>query len=151
MSRMDRTLQLELEPTGAGGTEQAEALGTITEAVEEMGSREGWSSVTVFRANLVLEELAVNAMTHGNTGAPGSLRIGIAIRPLGTSVEIEISDNGGAFNPLRDAPPPTDPLATGRAPEGGVGIHLVRNMTDEMHYRREDGLNLVTMLLEDRG
>jgi sigma-B regulation protein RsbU (phosphoserine phosphatase) len=29
---------------------------------------------------------------------------------------------------------------------GGLGIHLVRQIMDEIHYRREEGRNVLTLL-----
>jgi anti-sigma regulatory factor (Ser/Thr protein kinase) len=59
-------------------------------------------------------------------------------------IEIEIKDDGRPFNPL-EAPPPDmgKPLAAKQV--GGLGIHLVREMMDELEYRRENDKNLLIL------
>ena len=59
---------------------------------------------------------------------------------------IEISDDGQPFNPLKDAPKPDLEAALEDRPIGGLGIHLVLTMMDEMHYRRENERNHLTLV-----
>ena len=56
----------------------------------------------------------------------------------------ELSDSGQPFNPL-DAPPPEFELDLDDKPIGGLGIHLVRQLMDDMQYRREGAYNRVTL------
>jgi len=61
-------------------------------------------------------------------------------------VTVEISDSRPPFDP--SAAPPLDvdsPLDERRA--GGMGIHLVRNMVDELTYVREDDRNRLTAVI----
>ena len=55
----------------------------------------------IFKLHLILEELGLNAMTYG-----GASSVRIIISEEAEMVTIEISDDGGAFNPLNDAPQP---------------------------------------------
>ena len=56
-------------------------------------------------------------------------------------VTIIFSDDGRAFDPLNNsaAKPKADPS------EGGMGIHLMRSLTDEQEYCRIDGRNVLTL------
>ena len=96
-----------------------------------------------FPFELALEEIFVNAITHGATAGETrhfDLRFSYA-RPRATLV-------------LRDDAPPFDPLSLA-APDlaagldersmGGLGIHLVRELVDEVSYRRVDGRNELTL------
>ncbi len=115
-------------------------------AVEEFGEQQGWSPEIVFKVNLVLEELVVNVMTHGSH--EGLVDIDVAVTSTEDLVSIRLSDNGVAFDPLTDAP---DPEVTGSVEDrhvGGLGVHLVRTMMDNVSYRRENGRNLLTMTIQ---
>jgi anti-sigma regulatory factor (Ser/Thr protein kinase) len=58
-----------------------------------------------------------------------------------------IEDDGEPFNPLLDAPPPDlDTGAAGRA-IGGLGLHMVKQLTRSLTYRREGGRNRVEVVL----
>lgn len=117
----------------------------LAEAVEQLGDREQWSGALVFKANLVIEELVLNTMTHGRHD--GAMHISVAIDSAPESVKIAIIDNGKPFDPLSDAPEPDlDSAVTDRA-VGGLGIHMVIEMVDSVSYGRIDGQNRLTMEL----
>lgn len=124
------------------GNDPAE-LERLANAVEEFAERESWAPEVVFRVNLVLEELVINVMTHGSD--EGLAEIEVTVTSSEDLVSIRLSDNGVAFDPLTDAP---EPEVTGSVEDrhvGGLGVHLVRTMMDNVSYRRERGRNLLTM------
>ena len=91
----------------------------------------------------MLEELIINVMTHGSH--EGLAEIEVTVASSEDLVSIRLSDNGVAFDPLTDAP---EPEVTGSVEDrhvGGLGVHLVRTMMDNVSYRRERGRNLFTM------
>ena len=102
--------------------------------------RHGLSPSERARLAIVLEELFTNAVKHGNrvSGSPG--RIEVVLECTGGRLTIEFSDDGEAFDPLRAALPDLERSAEERA-VGGVGLHIVRALADEAHYRREAGRN----------
>jgi serine/threonine-protein kinase RsbW len=53
------------------------------------------------------------------------------------SVEAFVEDDGKPFDPLAVATP--RPRSDER--EGGVGLHFVRSLTDELKYTRREGIN----------
>ena len=129
---MSESLSLKLE---AG----PDALDRILDAVEEFGVREDWQPDLLFRVKLVLEELGLNVVNYG--AGDEALDIEITVTSDPDVLKINISDNGRPFDPLNDAPPPDLTSAIEDRPIGGLGIHLVRTMMDEMRYRRENGRN----------
>ena len=118
-----------------------EQIELITVAVEEFAERDNWPPDLVFKMNLALEELGVNIINY--SGATGDIEISLAAD--GDSVTVEISDDGRPFNPLLDQEAPDVSAPLGDRPIGGLGIHLVRSMMDEMRYSREDGKNKLSM------
>ncbi len=118
-----------------------EQLELIPAAVEEFAERDNWPPDLVFKLNLVLEELGVNIVNY--SGATGDIEISLVSDE--ESVTVEISDDGRPFNPLLDQETPDISAPLGNRPIGGLGIHLVRSMMDEMWYSREDGKNKLAM------
>ena len=112
-------------------------LELIPAAVEEFAERDNWPPDLVFKLNLVLEELGVNIVNY--SGATGDIEISLASDS--ERVTVEITDDGRPFNPLIDQETPDVSAPLGDRPIGGLGIHLVRSMMDEMRYSREDGRN----------
>ena len=55
-----------------------------------------------------------------------------------------IIDDGIAFNPF-DAPAPDTTLALEDREIGGLGVHIVRTMMDEVFYERDGNKNVVTV------
>jgi serine/threonine-protein kinase RsbW len=57
---------------------------------------------------------------------------------------VEVEDDGRPFDPLL-VPPPDLTLPLERRPIGGLGIHLIRSLMDEVAYARHDGRNVLKM------
>jgi anti-sigma regulatory factor (Ser/Thr protein kinase) len=88
---------------------------------------------------LVLDELLSNLHKYARRdGHPPAVTI--AARVAREEVELEIADDGPAFDPL-SAPPPAADLELEERPIGGLGIHLVRQLTDQATYERAGGWN----------
>jgi anti-sigma regulatory factor (Ser/Thr protein kinase) len=119
-------------------------LGRIAAEVEAMGKREDWSPNLVFRANLVLEELLVNIIKYGQSDGINGFDITLTSEP--DRLTIEVVDEGKPFDPVKDAPPPVLTGSLEDRPVGGLGLHLVRSLVDELSYKRERGKNHVALV-----
>lgn len=122
-------------------------LEQIPAAVEEFAERDNWPPDLVFKLNLVLEELGVNIVNY--SGATGDIEISLASDA--NMVRVEIADNGRPFNPLDELDTPDISAPLGERPVGGLGVHLVRSMMDELSYSREDGMNRLAMTKRKAG
>ena len=58
---------------------------------------------------------------------------------------LTVTDDGHPFNPL-EAPEPKTDLPIEDRPIGGLGIHLLRELSDGMTYERRNGRNQVTIV-----
>lgn len=118
-------------------------LQRMNQIVTAFGERHGLASELVFRLTLVLEEIITNAISYGYED---DLEHEILVRLFwqDPNMRIEVEDDGRPFNPLK-APSPDmgKPLAERQV--GGLGIHLVREMMDELEYRRENDKNLLIL------
>jgi anti-sigma regulatory factor (Ser/Thr protein kinase) len=57
---------------------------------------------------------------------------------------VVLEDDGVAFNPVARIPPEL-PCALDDCKVGGLGIHLVKNLMDEVCYERRGGTNVLTL------
>ena len=101
----------------------------------------------IFKVNLVLDELWVNVVHY--SGATGDVEV--SLDTDADEVRLEIADDGRPFDPLSEAVEPDLDAALEERPIGGLGIFLVREMMDELHYRREDGKNRLAMVKRKGG
>jgi anti-sigma regulatory factor (Ser/Thr protein kinase) len=90
----------------------------------------------------VLEELVTNIIAYGYTDKKEHI-IFIRIKKSDDILTVEVKDDGRAFNPL-DMPPPDKSSDLENIEPGGLGIHLVRKLTDEVFYQRENNCNILT-------
>ena len=120
------------------------SLEELEESVEAFGTEQDWSPNLLFQMQLALEELACNVINHG-FGEDGH-QFEIAISSSPDSVTIEVVDGARPYNPLTETPEPDVDAALDERKVGGLGVFLVREVSDEMHYRREDGKNRLTIV-----
>jgi anti-sigma regulatory factor (Ser/Thr protein kinase) len=62
----------------------------------------------------------------------------------GGVVCLELRDDGKPFNPLEFPPPDLD-APIDRRPNGGLGIHLIKELMDTISYAREGGRNVLVL------
>jgi OFA family oxalate/formate antiporter-like MFS transporter len=91
-----------------------------------------------------LEEKAINLVNYPYH-EPG--RFTVRVRHEEATFEADLIDQGLAFNPLSVAP--LDPTALLEHPElKGLGIHLIRQVTDEVRYKRIEEKNVLTLVMK---
>mgnify|MGYP000888049952 FL=1 len=123
---------------------ELEEIRLLAEAIELWGEENGIPGKSLFQLNLALDELLTNTIIYGYPEG-GEHEIRLRLVPEGEKeLLIEIRDDGLAFNPLEVKAPDLKQDIEER-PIGGLGIHLVRQMLDEIEYRRENGHNVLLM------
>lgn len=124
---------------------ELEELRRIDDAVEKFGEEENWPPDLLFQVKLALEELAINVVNYAHDD-DGDHEMEITLTSEADKLTIELSDDGRAFDPLADAPEPDLDATLEDRRIGGLGVHMVRSVMDELDYRREDGKNHVTLI-----
>jgi anti-sigma regulatory factor (Ser/Thr protein kinase) len=96
-----------------------------------------------FDLMVTIEEVFTNIVKYGLEKRQAD-KITIQLKVDTEKVKAEIIDTGRAFNPLSLSDPDLDVPLEDRKP-GGLGIYLVKELMDEVHYRRFQNGNILTL------
>jgi serine/threonine-protein kinase RsbW len=96
------------------------------------------------RANVltVLDEVLANVVHHGLAGTAGTIEL--SMHAGAQRVTMDVSDSAAPFNPLL-LPAPDTSLPLEKRKIGGLGIALVRALTDDVTYEQRGGRNCLTL------
>ena len=92
--------------------------------------------------HLAVEEAVVNITTHGFKNSDG--KIEVLCKIVEPFVIIHICDNAPAFNPLLLPSPDIEADLENRQ-IGGLGVHLIKSLMDEVEYRKTENGNHLTL------
>jgi anti-sigma regulatory factor (Ser/Thr protein kinase) len=131
-------------PSPAGSSESCEIrivnhmseMARVARLVDRFGADHNLSNEVIVALNVSLDEILNNIICYAYDDA-GRHEITVRIRLRRDSVEAFVEDDGKPFDPLAVATP--RPRSDER--EGGVGLHFVRSLTDELKYTRREGIN----------
>jgi serine/threonine-protein kinase RsbW len=121
-----------------------EAIGPATVRAEEWMSEQRVSTEAFFLASLAIEELVTNCIKYRYDDSSDHT-IDIVLTVDEGALRIEVVDDGHAFNPLEARAPDTSVPMKDR-PIGGLGIHLLRELADEVTYERRDRTNRLVLM-----
>jgi anti-sigma regulatory factor (Ser/Thr protein kinase) len=118
-------------------------LERLHQTLADFCRRHGLAAQVARDLNLAVEEIVTNIITHGYAD-DREHRISVHLSLEQGEVKIDVEDDGRPFNPLEaPAVDTTTPLAD--RPIGGLGIHLVRKVTDGLEYKRLGDKNIFTL------
>lgn len=120
-----------------------ETIPQLHDFIEEVVGHVALDSSQIMSLNLAIEEAVVNVMEYAYpNGTKGTVNI-VASAANGV-LSFVISDNGKPFDPTAKAEVDTT-LSAEERPIGGLGIHLIRQIMDEVSYERKDDKNILTL------
>jgi len=94
---------------------------------------------------LALEELTANVINHASLEDTGAHQIEIQLYLENNAVISLFTDDSDPFN-LLSLPAPELDLPVEQRRVGGLGIHLVREIMDQVLYKRDKGCNHITLI-----
>jgi anti-sigma regulatory factor (Ser/Thr protein kinase) len=115
-------------------------IARVADLVDGFGADHALPNEVVVALNVSLDEILNNIISYGYEDA-GRHHILVRLRLAPGLVDVVVEDDGKPFDPL--AAPAPDLAAKDRL--GGVGLHFVRNLMDELEYARGDGINRLRM------
>lgn len=124
---------------------QDEQLDNLFAFLEPICEGEGRTPKMMAQMMLVCEEVFVNICHYGFPDGQPRLPVDIeaAIDVRAGCLHLVFSDQGIAYDPLSHKAKKVDPTDEQR--KGGLGILLMRNYMDDLHYTRADGRNILRM------
>ncbi len=124
-----------------------EALDLVVQWLQELGSRYGLPEQTVGELDLILEELVINVAKHSVPVPPDTKPIPVRIEARLTdhAIALTVADKSEPFDPL-SRPVPELFLDIEDRPVGGLGLHLVKQLSDSFQHTYEDGWNVSHIL-----
>jgi anti-sigma regulatory factor (Ser/Thr protein kinase) len=112
-------------------------------AFEEFCGRHGIAETAVAGINVALDEVLTNVVSYAfEDGA--AHEIYVELQAQDRRLVIDVKDDGRPFDPLQALAPALSDDIEDR-PIGGLGIHFVRSIVDDVRYRRADGWNIMTL------
>jgi len=121
-------------------TAEADAISELTGRVTAFLADAHVDQRATHHVALVLEELLTNVATHG--GAPAAaVSVSLAVSPA--RVSGEVVDGGRMFDPSRERDADLSADVSKRA-IGGLGLVLVRRLTESLAYERVGDRNRTT-------
>lgn len=116
------------------------------ERIEVMLTDAGCAATDAQLFAAAAEEILVNVANHAwPAGEDHSFDAWLNMaQGSGTlQVQLVVEDDGTAFDPTRQAPPPDLDTDLDDRAIGGLGVHMVRRLTDEQRYARIGGRNVM--------
>ncbi len=114
-------------------------LNALCRHLEDCGDVMELPQKCLFEINLGLDELFTNIISYGfDDGIEHQIKFSLAKEE--ETLVVQVEDDGKPFNPLEAADPEvSQDLDTINI--GGLGIHLVKKMMDDIAYQRVKGKN----------
>ena len=119
-------------------------IAAVIETFEAFAEEFGVPWPIAMKFNLIFDDVLNNVISyayHDDDEHDIEVRMELA----GERLLVTITDDGVPFNPLSVATPRTD-LALEDREAGGMGIHLVRNLVDDVSYQRRIDKNVLTLM-----
>ncbi|MDA5095756.1 SpoIIE family protein phosphatase [Aliiroseovarius sp. KMU-50] len=122
------TTHATLEEISRLGQDMASALGDDASAVAT-------------KAQLILDEIGSNVVNHAAKRSDTPVEIIVEVSGTTAELTLEISDTSPAFDPAT-APEPDTSLSVEERVIGGLGLHVVRNISKTFSYARQVDRNI---------
>lgn len=119
-----------------------DAVAVLAE-LDRFARQHGASAALIHDLEVALDEVLGNVIVHGYRDAQGE--ICVRLRRTADAFVIEIEDRGVAFDPTQ-VPPPDLSASLRERQVGGLGLHFVKNLMDEVAYTRLDGRNRLRLV-----
>jgi anti-sigma regulatory factor (Ser/Thr protein kinase) len=118
-------------------------IGRMSDWIEQFGSRHGLPPDVVFQLNLALEEIVTNVIMYAFDDEKEHI-VGVDLSIKDNKIVAEVKDEGIPYDPTGVQPPDVDAPLEERS-VGGLGVHLVRELMDDVSYARVGNKNLLCL------
>ena len=120
-----------------------ENLGKFLRFISCLAEQNGFPAGALRKIELAAEEALINIIHYAYPESAGEVEIHYR-EGDDKRLILEIMDNGIPFDPLSLSEPDLTVNASDRK-IGGLGVIFIREMTDEVRYRRDGDANVLTL------
>lgn len=124
---------------------RVENLKTLIKSVSRCAKTQGFDQKRHSEIELATEEALVNICNYSYPEKPGDVEINCKID--NSRFIIEVIDSGIPFD-VTSLSDPDLPADIDERKIGGLGVFLMKKMTDEVRYRRENDLNILSLIIK---
>jgi anti-sigma regulatory factor (Ser/Thr protein kinase) len=121
-----------------------EYLSEVLEFINQKLDHFPHQSSALLRLELAVEEAFVNIASHAYPDESGEVAVGLSIKEKPLTATVELTDSGSRFNPLKREDPDLS-IGIGDKKPGGLGILLIKENSDQVHYHYKKGRNILTI------
>ena len=121
------------------------SLGQVADFIENVVDELNLEPDAAFAVQLATDEACQNAVEHA-CKFDSNQKVTLVCESDGADLVVTVRERGEPFDPTQEAKPKLG-AALAKRNGGGLGIHFMRKMMDEVrHERHDDGTNSVTMI-----
>ena len=119
-------------------------LDKIHRFIEKLGRKLRLSKKYIVETNIALEEVVTNIIAYAYKDCRDQFIKISVIPPANGALVLRVEDNGRPFNPLKVKEPELT-YDIENCDIGGLGIHLVRKLMDDVSYNYHECKNVLEM------
>ncbi len=120
-------------------------LPPLRQFIADLAKLSGFSKRFCFRTEIIVDELATNAITHGSTALDSRVRIGATFTP--EDLQLTVHDGGGVQTnveglkrAIHSAPPKN------QDPRKGRGLVIAQMLSDEVTIQVDNGETVIKVI-----
>jgi sigma-B regulation protein RsbU (phosphoserine phosphatase) len=121
-------------------------IARVQQATEKFTGETNIDTGAAQKIGIILDELLNNTISYGFDD-PKSHEIQVNIELSDDHATLKVSDDGIPFNPFTHSDPDTS-LSVEEREIGGLGVMLVKKLTDSQAYQRLSDRNVVTLTIK---
>ena len=118
-------------------------LDRLCQNLETFGMKFGFSKKLIFEINLALDELFTNIISYGFKDDEEHV-VRVTLTPDQNELCLCIEDDGMPFNPI-DFDTPDVSCSVEECKIGGLGIHIMKKLMDDVCYERCGNKNVLNL------
>ncbi len=118
-------------------------LDSLCQNLETFGKKFGFSKKLIFEINLALDELFTNIISYGFKDDDQHI-VKVTLTPGSDELCLCIEDDGNPFNPIEFETPDVS-CSVEECKIGGLGIHIMKKLMDDVCYERCGDKNMLTL------
>nr|WP_297708814.1 ATP-binding protein [uncultured Butyrivibrio sp.] len=111
----------------------------------ELADIESVCRMDVLKIHMIVDEIFTNISSYAYDNDNGTTTISFDYKTGNDYISLTFTDQGRPYNPLEEKLPDME-LSAGKRKIGGLGVLMVLNIADDIHYEYKDGSNILTII-----